>query len=67
MYVDDLHIIYTSTSFYDVSKTLTELNILITAIETYFNNNYLNFNKSKTECIIFHNNRQITPQYSTSQ
>ena len=60
MYADGLQI-YTSTSFHDISKTLTELNILTTDIETYFNNNYLKFNKSKTECIIFHNDRQIPP------
>ena len=60
MYADDLQL-YTSTSFHDVSKTLTELNILTTDIETYFNNTYLKFNKSKTECIIFHKDRQIPP------
>ena len=60
MYADDLRL-YTSTLIQDVSKTLTELNILTTDIETYFNNNYLKFNKSKTECIIFHNDRQIRP------
>ena len=51
MYVDDLQL-YTSTFFHDVSKTLTELNILTT--ETYYYNNYLKFNKIKTDYIINH-------------
>ena len=56
MYADDLQL-YTSTFFHDLSKTLnlsktlTELNTLTTIMETHF----------KTECVIIHNHRQISP------
>ena len=58
MYADDTQL-YTSTTLNDLPETLTEINNLTTELEVYFNNNYLQFNKMKTECIIFHTKRLI--------
>ena len=52
MYADDTQL-YTSTTFNNLYETLTELNKLTTELEIYFNNNYLKFNKLKTDYIIF--------------
>ena len=58
MYADDTQL-YTSTTSNDLPETLTEINNLTTELEVYLNNNYLKFNKMKTECIIFHTKRLI--------
>ena len=63
MYADDTQL-YTSTTLNDLPETLTEINNLTTELEVYFNNNYLKFNKIKTECIIFHTKRLIPPPLS---
>ena len=63
MYADDTQL-YTSTTLNDLPETLTEINNLTTELEVYFNNNYLKFNKMKTECIIFHTKRLIPPPLS---
>ena len=58
MYADDIQL-YTSTTFNNIYEILTEINKLTTKLKIYFNNNYLKFNKLKTDCIIFHSKRLI--------
>ena len=58
MYADDTQL-YTSTTFNNINETLTKIYKLTTELEIYFNNNYLKFNKLKTDCIIFHSKRRI--------
>ena len=58
MYADDTKL-YTSTTFNNLNETLTKIYKLTTELEIYFNNNYLKFNKLKTDCIIFHSKRLI--------
>ena len=58
MYADDTQL-YTSTTFNNLNETLTKIYKLTTELEIYFNNNYLKFNKLKTDCIIFHSKRLI--------
>ena len=53
MYADDIQL-YSSTTLNHLLKTITKINKLTTELEIYFNN-YLKFNKLKTECIIFRN------------
>ena len=57
MYADDTQL-YTSTTFNNINETLTKIYKLTTELEIYFNN-YLKFNKLKTDCIIFHSKRII--------
>ena len=54
MYADDIQL-YTSTNLEYLPETINKINKLTTEQEIYFDNNYLKFNKLKTECIIFHN------------
>ena len=58
MYADDTQL-YTSTTFNNLNETLTKIYKLTTELEIYFNNNYLKFNKLKTDCIIFHSKHLI--------
>ena len=58
MYADDTQL-YTSTTFNNLDETLNKIYKLTTELEIYFNNNYLKFNKLKTDCIIFHSKRLI--------
>ena len=57
MYADDTQP-YTSTTFKNLYETLTEINKLTTKLDIYYNN-YLIFNKLKTDCIILHSKRLI--------
>ena len=63
MYSNDTHL-YTSTTFNNIYDTLTEINKLTTELKIYFKNNYLKFNKSKTDCIVFHSKRIIPLPYN---
>ena len=58
MYADYTQL-YTSTTFNNLNETLTKIYKLTTELEIYFNNNYLKFNKLKTDCIILHSKRLI--------
>ena len=58
MYADDTQL-HTSTTFNNLYESLTEINKLTTELEIYLNNNCLQFNKVKTDCIIFHSKHLI--------